>query len=121
MTYQNDRREAEPPHRVVLARRSLQIQTGYVRFNYRHAIVNEDLKGERRVSITFRKETFAKEAKPKAKASAKAKARTAKAKREAAKEAARAKAKAKAGAASAAAKAAAALRAQPRRMGGSGA
>ena len=55
MTYQNDRRPDEPPHRVVLPRRSLQLQTGFVRFNFRHSISNADLGGPRRVSITFRK------------------------------------------------------------------
>ena len=59
MTYQNDRRSEEPSHRVLLPRRSLQCQTGYVRFNYRHAIANEDLLGDRRVSITLRKEKAA--------------------------------------------------------------
>ena len=39
-----------------LPRRSLQLQTGHVRFNYQHAIANADLLGPRRVSITLRKE-----------------------------------------------------------------
>ena len=43
-------------HRVFLPRRSLQIQTGKVRFEYQHAIANADLEGDRRVSVTFRKE-----------------------------------------------------------------
>ena len=39
-----------------LPRRSLQIQTGDVRFNWRHAINNADLPSTgRRVSITFRR------------------------------------------------------------------
>ena len=56
MTYQHDRRPHEEPHRVVLPRRSLQLQTGDVRFNYRHGITNSDLRDPRRVSITLRKE-----------------------------------------------------------------
>jgi alkylated DNA repair dioxygenase AlkB len=56
MQYQNDRRPDEPPHRVRLPRRSLQLQTGYVRFNFQHGIKNADLLGPRRVSITFRRE-----------------------------------------------------------------
>lgn len=39
---------------VFLPRRSLQIQTGTVRYEYRHAIANENLRHDRRVSITFR-------------------------------------------------------------------
>ena len=56
MSYQNDRRPDEAPHRVTLPRRSMQLQTGNVRFNFQHGIANADLLGERRVSITFRKE-----------------------------------------------------------------
>jgi alkylated DNA repair dioxygenase AlkB len=56
MSYQHDRRPDEPPHKVVLPRRSLQLQTGNVRFNYRHGIANDALLGPRRISITFRKE-----------------------------------------------------------------
>lgn len=37
-----------------LPRRSLSIQTGQCRYDYTHAIANEDLLSERRVSITFR-------------------------------------------------------------------
>jgi hypothetical protein len=33
-----------------------------VRFNYAHGIASEDLRGERRVSITFRKEQIASKA-----------------------------------------------------------
>lgn len=40
--------------RVPLPRRSLSIQTGQCRYDYTHAIANEDLLSERRVSITFR-------------------------------------------------------------------
>ena len=39
---------------VFLPRRSLQIQTGTVRYEYRHGIANENLRHDRRVSITFR-------------------------------------------------------------------
>ena len=56
MTYRNDRRADEPPHRVELPAALLQLQTGHVRFNYQHAIANADLLGPRRVSITLRKE-----------------------------------------------------------------
>eukprot|EP00967_Tisochrysis_lutea_P125340 scaffold210619_cov28-Tisochrysis_lutea.AAC.5 len=52
MTYKHDRSRA-PPVRVRLQRRSLQIQSGDVRFSWQHGILNEDLP-ERRVSITFR-------------------------------------------------------------------
>ena len=56
MTYDHDRDRARPPVRVLLPRRSLQIQTGDVRFNWRHAIHNADLPPTgRRVSITFRR------------------------------------------------------------------
>ena len=56
MTYEHDRERARPPVRVLLPRRSLQIQTGDVRFNWRHAIHNADLPPTgRRVSITFRR------------------------------------------------------------------
>jgi len=40
--------------RVHLPRRSLQIQSGSTRYDYQHSIANEDLLGERRVSVTFR-------------------------------------------------------------------
>jgi alkylated DNA repair protein alkB family protein 4 len=60
MRYTHDRPDkagAAPLHaRVALPRRSLQIQTGDVRFNYRHEIANRDLGGARRVSFTFRHE-----------------------------------------------------------------
>ena len=59
MTYQKDRRPDEPPHKVLLPRRSLQLQTGKVRFDYRHSIANTDLRGPRRISITLRKEKAA--------------------------------------------------------------
>ena len=57
MRYKHDRKPSEQPHRVLLPKRSLQLQTGHVRFNYRHGISSEDLLGARRVSITLRKET----------------------------------------------------------------
>ena len=39
---------------VLLPRRSLQVQTGDVRYAWKHSISNANLFGERRVSITFR-------------------------------------------------------------------
>ncbi|KAL3916824.1 MAG: hypothetical protein SGPRY_006654 [Prymnesium sp.] len=50
-THDRDRRAAV---RVRLPRRSLQIQTGEVRYNFRHGIENQDLP-ELRVSVTFRR------------------------------------------------------------------
>ena len=44
------------PVKVLLPRRSLQLQTGDVRYNWQHAILNADLLAPRRVSITFRQE-----------------------------------------------------------------
>ena len=41
-------------YRVRLPRRGLQVQTGEVRYSYRHGISNADLHDARRVSITFR-------------------------------------------------------------------
>ena len=43
---------------VLLPRRSLQVQTGRVRYNFRHGIAAEDFLHERRVSITFRQNRF---------------------------------------------------------------
>ena len=43
-----------PAYRVLLPRRGLQVQTGEVRYSYRHGISNADLHDARRVSITFR-------------------------------------------------------------------
>ena len=60
MTYTSDKSKDEAPHRVELPRRSLQLQTQRVRFEYAHGIAAEDLQGERRVSITFRKEIASK-------------------------------------------------------------
>ena len=40
--------------RVLLPRLALQIQSGTVRYDYRHSIANTDLLSDRRVSITFR-------------------------------------------------------------------
>lgn len=40
--------------RVLLPRLALQIQSGTVRYDYRHSIANADLLSDRRVSITFR-------------------------------------------------------------------
>ena len=61
MTYTLDKRGADdkrPDEQqlVRLPRRSLQLQTGHVRFNYAHSIANEHILGERRISVTMRKE-----------------------------------------------------------------
>lgn len=40
---------------VFLPRRSLQVQSGPTRYNFAHSIRNENLRGPRRVSITFRR------------------------------------------------------------------
>ena len=53
MTY-IDEKHPTKKIRVHLPRRSLQIQSGSVRYDYQHSINNEDLLGERRVSVTFR-------------------------------------------------------------------
>ena len=39
---------------VFLGRRSLQLQTGTVRYDFQHGIPNDQLLSDRRVSITFR-------------------------------------------------------------------
>ena len=39
---------------VFLPRRSLQLQTGETRYDFSHAIRNENLLADRRVSVTFR-------------------------------------------------------------------
>jgi 2OG-Fe(II) oxygenase superfamily len=49
------RRAEGTPTGVLLPRRSLQIMTGDWRYKYYHSIPNENLLGERRVSITFRR------------------------------------------------------------------
>eukprot|EP00965_Chrysotila_dentata_P191559 6174601-Pleurochrysis_carterae.AAC.2 len=59
MSYTRDRKtqgpsQAAAPVRVRLPRRSVQLQTGDVRFNWRHGIEPADLHGARRVSVTFR-------------------------------------------------------------------
>lgn len=54
MTYTKDGDGDAPTYRVHLPRRGLQVQTGEVRYSYRHGIANSDLGGARRVSITFR-------------------------------------------------------------------
>lgn len=48
--------EKHPERRVevYLPRRSLQIQSGSTRYDYMHSIANENLHGDRRVSVTFR-------------------------------------------------------------------
>ena len=48
------RRPLPAEFRVPLPRRALQIQSGCVRYDYRHGIANRDLLDDRRVSITFR-------------------------------------------------------------------
>merc|ERR1712091_68471 len=54
MTYTKDGEPEAPSYRVRLPRRGLQVQTGEVRYSYRHGISNADLHDARRVSITFR-------------------------------------------------------------------
>ena len=54
MTYTYDGKKERPAVRVKLPRRSLQIQSREVRFNWRHGIAAEDLP-ELRVSVTFRR------------------------------------------------------------------
>ena len=57
MTYTRDRAgrgSAGETVRARLPRRALQIQSGSVRFDYRHGIANADFHADRRVSITFR-------------------------------------------------------------------
>ena len=54
MTYTKDGEPEAPAYRVLLPRRGLQVQTGEVRYSYRHGISNADLHDARRVSITFR-------------------------------------------------------------------
>jgi alkylated DNA repair dioxygenase AlkB len=49
------RRAEGEPTGVLLPRRSLQIMTGDWRYKLYHSIPNENLLGERRVSITFRR------------------------------------------------------------------
>ena len=44
--------------KVLLPRRALQLQSGSVRYNYRHGIANADFCQARRVSITFRQNKF---------------------------------------------------------------
>ena len=54
MTYTKDGEPDAASYRVLLPRRGLQVQTGEVRYSYRHGISNADLHDARRVSITFR-------------------------------------------------------------------
>ena len=54
MTYTKDGEPDAASYRVLLPRRGLQVQTGEVRYSYRHGISNADLLDARRVSITFR-------------------------------------------------------------------
>ncbi len=55
MSFTHDKDPARATERVLLRRRSLQIQVRDVRYNWQHAIHNSDLGGPRRVSITFRR------------------------------------------------------------------
>jgi alkylated DNA repair dioxygenase AlkB len=61
MTFQNiatHRNTAIAQQRVFLPRRTLQIMTGKARYDFSHAISNEDLLSNRRVSITMRQTPF---------------------------------------------------------------
>jgi len=51
--------QVQETFRVMLPRRSLQVQSGTVRYDYRHGIINKDLLHDRRVSITFRQNAAA--------------------------------------------------------------
>jgi alkylated DNA repair dioxygenase AlkB len=53
MTYTHEATGVQ--HKVLLPRRSLQVVTGESRYNWTHAIANEDLIDPRRVSITLRR------------------------------------------------------------------
>ena len=48
-------------HEVLLKRRSLQVQSGPVRYGFRHGILHRHLLSDRRVSITFRMNALVKE------------------------------------------------------------
>jgi uncharacterized SAM-binding protein YcdF (DUF218 family) len=66
MTYTRDSKQAggggarassvglQESYQVALPRRALQVQSGTVRYSYRHGIPNSQLLHDRRVSITFR-------------------------------------------------------------------
>lgn len=60
MTYLEDPPKGGSPevHRVQLPRRALQIQSGNVRYNFRHSIDASDILSPRRMSITFRQNAF---------------------------------------------------------------
>ena len=51
---ENDARSEGDAVDVFLPRRSLQVQTGETRYEFSHAIRNENLLAARRVSVTFR-------------------------------------------------------------------
>jgi len=51
---ENETRSEETAVDVFLPRRSLQLQTGETRYDFSHAIRNENLLADRRVSVTFR-------------------------------------------------------------------
>ena len=51
---ENETRSEETAVDVFLPRRSLQVQTGETRYDFSHAIRNENLLADRRVSVTFR-------------------------------------------------------------------
>ena len=46
--------------KVLLPRRALQLQSGSVRYDYRHGIARGDFLGARRVSLTFRQNKLGK-------------------------------------------------------------
>jgi len=54
MTYTYGKKGEAMSVDVELPRRSLQVQTGSVRYDWKHGISNQNLRGERRISITFR-------------------------------------------------------------------
>jgi hypothetical protein len=71
MTYTRDSKQAggggartssvglQESYQVALPRRALQVQSGTVRYSYRHGIPNSQLLHDRRVSITFRQNAAA--------------------------------------------------------------
>ena len=55
MTFENPKKGQGHAVRVPLAQRSLQVVSGKARYDYTHAIANQDLHGPVRISLTFRK------------------------------------------------------------------
>jgi alkylated DNA repair dioxygenase AlkB len=53
MTYTKQKQQSQQV-KVLLPRRSLQLQLGEVRYTWTHSIANTDLLGDRRISVTFR-------------------------------------------------------------------